>query len=489
MTIGFAKWAQADIDVSNMGLDATGIAALMSALETGNAATINYERQNLYSHSDQENTAAAASFATMNSDGWSRTGNYTTGRLAYEVTVGASATHTIPLVNGTYDYQVDWGDGTVEQGKTDATEPSHVYAVAGTYTITITGHSCTGFRFNNAGSKLDVTAISEINADNLGMNNMSSMFYGCSNLTGPVPSTANMTSVVTFGSAFRGTAITGTPDLSGLTSCTNFTESFRDCTGAFSMPDLTVLTSATLLTGMFRDSTVTGTPVFTGMSSVTSISAFAFQCAGINGVIDTSPLSGCTVASSAFRSCIGITTENPTTTGMTSLVDSNNMYFGCTGLTGTPDFTDAGSLTGAGSMYYGATGLSGTPDLSPLVSLSDASFLFRQTGISGTIDLSPLSSLTNAQQIVRLSGVTAFTIGSSPTVNCANWTDSFSATAVDAASLDAWLISMDTNAVVTGTFDYSTTTGNTHLDSARSAAASTAITNLIAAGWVRSGTY
>ena len=58
-------------------------------------------------------------------------------------TTSANETITIPTGGGPeitdYDFQVDWGDGTVEDVTGDDPDPSHTYAEPGTYGVAITG--------------------------------------------------------------------------------------------------------------------------------------------------------------------------------------------------------------------------------------------------------------------------------------------------------------------------------------------------------------
>jgi surface protein len=58
-------------------------------------------------------------------------------------TTSAGESITIPTSGGPeitdYDFQVDWGDGTVETVFGDDPDPSHTYVDAGSYTVTITG--------------------------------------------------------------------------------------------------------------------------------------------------------------------------------------------------------------------------------------------------------------------------------------------------------------------------------------------------------------
>jgi surface protein len=60
----------------------------------------------------------------------------------WEIT-STNETIIIPTNGGTnvtdYDFQIDWGDGAVEQITGDDPDPSHTYAAAGTYTVSISG--------------------------------------------------------------------------------------------------------------------------------------------------------------------------------------------------------------------------------------------------------------------------------------------------------------------------------------------------------------
>ena len=122
---------------------------------------------------------------------------------------------TIPIYNGgTYNFNVDWGDGNNSDITTwnDGDNP-HTYADAGasTYTITITG-TITGFRFNNVGDRLLIQEIQSWGPLNLG--NSDAYFYGATNLT-----------------------VTAT-DVLDLTGTTDFRNTFRDCSSLTTVPGM-----------------------------------------------------------------------------------------------------------------------------------------------------------------------------------------------------------------------------------------------------------
>lgn len=110
---------------------------------------------------------------------------------------------TIPTLSGggSFNYTVDWGDGTSDVGVTDPNPITHTYATAGTYTVSITGDFPRLF-FNNGGDREKLLTIAQWGAIAWqGLN-----FYGCANLQ---------------------ITATDAPDLSNLTSLNN---SFRNCT-------------------------------------------------------------------------------------------------------------------------------------------------------------------------------------------------------------------------------------------------------------------
>ncbi|MFX1236125.1 MAG: BspA family leucine-rich repeat surface protein [Promethearchaeota archaeon] len=106
--------------------------------------------------------------------------------------------------NGTYNFVVDWGDGTQDViTNWDQSEVNHTYGLGGLYTINITG-TIVGWRFNKGGDRLKLLEISQWGCLRLG--NSGSYFYGCENLD-----------------------ITANDDLE-LTGTTNLYQAFRRCT-------------------------------------------------------------------------------------------------------------------------------------------------------------------------------------------------------------------------------------------------------------------
>jgi len=169
-------------------------------------------------------------------------------------TTTANESITIPTFSGeTYDYSVDWGDGTVENSITgDAT---HIYATSGVHTVSIIG-SFPRIYFNNLGDKNKIISVVQ-----WGLNLWSSMeraFWGCTNLdviATDVPDLTNVGSMATMFtdcSLLVGTEAFSTWNTSSVTDMRNMFQSailFNQDIGNWNTA------SVTLIGGMFLNAT------------------------------------------------------------------------------------------------------------------------------------------------------------------------------------------------------------------------------------------
>ena len=150
-------------------------------------------------------------------------------------TLSVADTVSLPLVNGgTYNFDVDWGDGTTSTITAyDQAEVTHSYGSGGVKTISIggTNSTITGWKFNNTGDKTLITGISNWGTLNISTNGA---FYGCENLN-VTANNAPTISTTTLEFCFRGctplTSIGGNWDISSVEnikymfySCTNFNQ-------------------------------------------------------------------------------------------------------------------------------------------------------------------------------------------------------------------------------------------------------------------------
>ncbi|WP_340198605.1 BspA family leucine-rich repeat surface protein [Ascidiimonas sp. W6] len=114
---------------------------------------------------------------------------------------GSSAANQITIPTNpafTYDYSIDWGDGNTDTGiNTDIT---HTYAVAGSYTIQISG-SFPAIYFNNTGDRNKIIEI--LNWGTIQWQSMENAFHGCENLNFDAIDAPDLSQVTSLRNMFR----------------------------------------------------------------------------------------------------------------------------------------------------------------------------------------------------------------------------------------------------------------------------------------------
>jgi len=147
---------------------------------------------------------------------------------------------TLPLRSGyTYDFQVEWGDGSVETyagvaGVDISTDITHTYdkvdakLANGIFRIKIGVTNNTGFPtiyFNNGGDKEKL--IRTVDFNDVGWAILENSFYGCSNNVIEATATADFNSVVNADFAWYGNNLTSFPALD-LPNATTLNNTWRD---------------------------------------------------------------------------------------------------------------------------------------------------------------------------------------------------------------------------------------------------------------------
>ena len=193
---------------------------------------------------------------------------------------------TLPLLlNGTYNFTVNWGDGIIQNITTwDSPLKTHTYSNAGNYYITISG-TIKGWEFLSSGDCKKITSISSWGPLDLNVTGSAGNFSGCSNLT-TLPGSGGPTLPINCSSLFEGcSALIGGDRYYGgvpyyaftnfnTSSVTNMGYMFSGCSSLVdgSMSSWNT-SSVTNMTGMFQNAAVFNSNISSwNVSNVTNMS-------------------------------------------------------------------------------------------------------------------------------------------------------------------------------------------------------------------------
>jgi len=200
---------------------------------------------------------------------------------------GISDQFTIPTTGTGYNYTVDWGDGNTDTGVTGGI--THTYAIAGTYTVKISGAFPRIYFIGGSGDRLKLLEVQ--NWGNIAWSNMSYAFYNCSNMDVTAQDTPDLSGVTTITNMFYGcSSLVGNSSFNNWNtkSVTSTSSTFQNCT-LFNQPLNNWNTSN--VTNMSY--TFAGAPNFTGdistwdVSNVTNISYMFRDASNFNSNISS----------------------------------------------------------------------------------------------------------------------------------------------------------------------------------------------------------
>jgi surface protein len=194
-------------------------------------------------------------------------------------TTSPDASITIPTNGGSgtpdYDFEIDWGDGTVEQISGNDPDPSHEYASAGTYEVEIIGSFPRIFLdagFEGEGDQANADKLQSIDQwGSVQWQSMRGAFAGASNMT---------------------YAATDTPDLSGVT---DMAQMFNEATSFNADISDWDVSGVTDMGGMFGGATSFNQDLNAwDVSSVENMSGLFVDATSFNGRIGTWDVSSAT---------------------------------------------------------------------------------------------------------------------------------------------------------------------------------------------------
>lgn len=290
-------------------------------------------------------------------------------------TVSATTSFTIPThVSESYNYNVNWGDGNFETGKTgDAT---HTYDSAGTYQIRI-GGTFPKFYFNNTGDKDLLLSVDQwgnipyINGTGGASGGQTRAFNGCSNLVTIAEDCEWMNDVqsgyLMFGNCV---SLSGLPDALTLENLDNGQYMFNNSTFT-SLPSGMTLNNVTSATNMFQNGSLTSLPDSLTLSALTN-GGYMFQNCSFTSLPSGMTLSNLATATAMFQNVP--LTSLPSVISLSALTGGHTMFRG-TSLTSLPDSINLDNLEQGTNMFYLAN-INSLPVDFDLPSLTNGSGMF-----------------------------------------------------------------------------------------------------------------
>ena len=237
--------------------------------------------------------------------------NYKQSFISTWRTTALNESVTLPLIAGfTYNFTVDWGDGSgigIVTSNID-TDKNHTYASAGDYTVTLNG-TAQAWAFINGGSALKIIAV--VNFGDLGWTNLNGAFWMCNNLItfagGNTAAVTDMSSMF-----FLASALT-TLDLSSFNTAavTNMSSMFY---GASAL--------TTLDLSSFNTAAVTNmSDMFYGASALTTLDLSSFTTAAVTDM------------SYMFYGASALTTLDLSSFNTAAVINMSYMFAGASALT------------------------------------------------------------------------------------------------------------------------------------------------------------
>ncbi|KGJ94786.1 immunoglobulin-like domain-containing protein [Colwellia psychrerythraea] len=220
---------------------------------------------------------------------------------------GVSADNEITITtnpaHANYNYTVDWGDGSTSENLT-GDSPPHTYAIAGTYTVTISGDFHQLYFFSNSFDNDKLLSVEQW-GDGL-LLSLSQAFVGCDNLVINASDTPNLRSVVDLSYMFY-EASSFNQDINAwdVSSITDMNSMFEGATSFNQALNSWDVSSVLEMKSIFREATSFNQDISQwNMGSVTDTRTMFYNAIAFNQNIGSWDVSSLTTMSSMFNKAI-----------------------------------------------------------------------------------------------------------------------------------------------------------------------------------------
>lgn len=325
---------------------------------------------------------------------------------------------TIPTGGGAditdFDFTIDWGDGTTETITSDDPDPTHTYASAGTYTVSIRGvfpHMYHSADNTNAQKLVTVEQWGDIQWES-----MFRMFRNAYNMTLNASDAPNLAQVTSMQGMFSEASVFNS-DISGwdVSSITTMEDMFRKASLFNQDISSWDVSNVTNMDDMFDAATSFNQPLNNwDVSSVTDMEDMFHDATAFNQDIGTWDVSSVTTMKDMFEGATNFnqnintkvinegTTDEYIAWDVSSVTDMFDMFDGATSFNQPLNDWDVSSVTGMGDMFRDASALNQNLSNWNVANVTDMSNMF--TGSLSTENYDAL--LEGWSQLTLQNGVT-----------------------------------------------------------------------------------
>ena len=254
----------------------------------------------------------------------------------------------------TYNYYIDWGDGSAIEHITNSTSPTHTYAVAGEYEVKIYGSFPWLYMNNNVTMR---SRLKEVTSwGDVGLRTLQGAFYGCNNLTA-VPTTLEGCEAVENMSGMFYNATAFNQNIGGwdTSKVTNMVQMFQSATAFNQNIGGWNTSNVTSMSSMFYNATAfNGNISLWDTSNVTNMSSMFHQATSFNQNIGGWDTSKVTNMSSMFYQATSFNQDLSgwNTQNVTSMAQ---MFYEASAFNQNIGGWNTAKVTSMSSMFYNAS--------------------------------------------------------------------------------------------------------------------------------------
>ncbi|SNR55111.1 gliding motility-associated C-terminal domain-containing protein [Maribacter sedimenticola] len=270
----------------------------------------------------------------------------------------------------TYNYNVDWGDGTSDANVTG--NILHTYATSGTYTIKISG-SFPAIYFNDTGDRNKIIEI--LDWGNIQWQSMENAFFGCENL--------NFDAIAA-------------PDLSQVSSLKNM---FRECYSFNGIVNSWDVSNVTDISGMFASCSVFNRPLDNWTTNlVTDMSETFKNCSSFNEPLDNWNTSAVSSMKDMFYSCVNFN-QNISNWNVSQVTDMAGMFVACRKFNQPLGNWDVSQVTDMNLMFFRTNDFNQDLSSWQVGNVTDMTRMFHESAISYPMNDWDVAKVTSMQQM------------------------------------------------------------------------------------------